>query len=236
MREHRPPLRLVVASLALALLTSSCGGAPAAATGSAASTAPSNAASSSTPPSAVGTVSEAGSTAQTPGPKREMPSIKEVIGAAELVDPTGDVSWRPETEDATQPPGTPNIDVSRIVGWIAGEILYAEVTLEGQMPTAPAQNPALRLVVRAGQRTVEAPIICRPLCEEWGSWIDKPAFTYRVKQLPSQWVATFAIDLSSIGAADSTTYRIDVSAEAYPADYLSDWYDETGPLVVRQSP
>lgn len=165
-----------------------------------------------------------------------MPSIEQIIGAAELADPIGDISWRLESGQATQPPGPPSIDVSRIVGWIAGETLYAEVTLEGQIPKAPAQNPALRLRVGAGQDSVEAPIICRPLCEEWGTFFSKPAFTYRVRQLPSQWVATFAIDLFSIGAADRTEYPTYVSAEAYSGDYASDWYDETDPLVIKRSP
>lgn len=166
----------------------------------------------------------------------EMPSIEEVIAAAELVDPTGDVSWRLESGPAKQPPGTPNIDVSRIVGWIAGETLYAEVTLEGQMPKAPDRIPALRLRVRVGDRFAgEAPMVCRPLCEQWGTFFPVPAFTYRVKQLPSQWVATFAVDLASLGGTGTTEYRIDVSAEAYTADYASDWYDEAGPLVVKRS-
>lgn len=169
----------------------------------------------------------------------EMPSIGEVIAAAELVDPTGDVSWRLESGPATQPPGTPNIDVSRIVGWIAGETLYAEVTLEGQMPKAPDRIPALRLRVRvAGDHPLggEAPIVCRPLCEQWGSFFPVPfGFTYRVKQLPSQWVATFAFDLASLGTTSTTQYQISVSAEAYTADYASDWYDEAGPLVVKGS-
>lgn len=162
----------------------------------------------------------------------EMPSIEEVIAAAELVDPTGDVSWRLESGPATQPPRTPNIDVSRIVGWIAGETLYAEVTLEGQMPKAPDRIPALRLRVSGAG---EAPIVCRPLCEQWGTFFPVPAFTYRVKQLPSQWVATFAVDLASRGTTGTTEYRIGVSAEAYPGDYASDWYDEAGPLVVKRA-
>jgi hypothetical protein len=167
---------------------------------------------------------------------REMPSTEEVIAAAELVDPMGDVSWRLESGPATQPPGTPNIDVSRIVGWIAGETLFAEVTLEGQMPKPPDRTPALRLRVGAGDRfAFEAPIVCRPLCEQWGTFFEVPAFTYRVKQLPSQWVATFAVDLASLGTTGTTEYHVDVSAEAYPADYASDWYDEAGPLVVKRS-
>lgn len=169
----------------------------------------------------------------------EMPSIEEVIAATELVDPTGDVSWRPTSGPATQPPGTPNIDVSRIVGWIAGETLYAEVTLEGQMPKAPDRIPALRLWVRVvGDHPLagEAPIVCRPLCEQWGSFFPVPfGFTYRVKQLPSQWVATFAFDLARLGTTGTTEYRISVSADAYSDHYASDWYDEAGPLVVKRS-
>jgi hypothetical protein len=195
------------------------------------------------PPSAANTVPGAVSPAQTPRPAptpaatwREMPSTQEVIAAAELADPTGDVSWRLESGPATQPPGTPNIDVSRIVGWIAGETLYAEVTLEGQMPKAPDRIPALRLRVGVGSRfAFEAPIVCRPLCERWGTFFEVPAFTYRVKQLSSQWVATFAVDLASLGTTGTSEYRIGVSAEAYPGDYASDWYDETDPLVVKRS-
>lgn len=243
MREHRTPRWYFVAPVALALMTWGCGGAPARSSEGAASTGPSREASSAVLPTVADGGPGAADTVQTPGPSPtpavawpEMPSIDEVIGAAEVMDPIGDVSWRVDSGQATQPPGLPSIDVSRLIGWIAGETLYAEVTMEGQMPRSPAYIPALRLSIGPGSHVVEAPIICRPRCVEWGTFFDKPAFTYRVKQLPSEWVTTFAIDLSSLGAATRTMFQIYASAEAYAGDYSSTWYDTTPLLVVERTP
>ncbi len=219
------------------------GGAPTASPVAAASQAPSATPLVSSSPPQPATAPSASPTARPSGDSEplneEMPSIVEVIPAAELVDPTGDVTYRHTSGPAPQPSGTPNIDVSRIVGWIAGETLYAEVTLKGQMPKAPDRIPSLRLSVRVvGDHPLagEAPIVCRPLCEQWGSFFPlRGGFNYRVKQLPSQWVATFAFDLANLGTTGTTEYRISVTAGASTADYNSDWYDEAGPLVVKRS-
>lgn len=165
----------------------------------------------------------------------DMTSVGVVARAVELDDPRGDVDWQlAQGASATQPPVTPDVDVTRLVSWITNGTLYVEVTVDGQLPVSADGNAVLRLDIMVGATLFEAPIVCRPSCEQWGTFAEVAPFTFRVRQLPTEWVATFAVALSDLGPPRDG-YRVSVQSESYASDYLSFWWtDPTGWTTVTR--